>query len=131
MHRSLRITVIAATILALSACSSPAAEPSAPISAAPAAPTAADIETMDDGIAWARSLTTSTTATELSAGMGELMDLVPEQDIWFSTSNKIGQELNALNAEVLAGPGDAGTKVDDLNSIVDDIEEAIAHGNNP
>lgn len=134
MHRSVRIAVAAAALLALTACApstGTTTEQSPLASAAPAAIEATDIVTMDDGVAWARSLTADAPATEISTGMGALMDLVPEQDIWFATNNEIGRELNALNAEVLSDPEDAGTKVDDLNAIVDDIEAAIEHGPKP
>lgn len=90
-----------------------------------------DIETIDDGIAWARSLDSTATAAELSAGIDRIGDLVPDLDIWFATNNKIGVALIELNTEVLEDPGDAGTKVDDLNAIVDDIEAAIEKGPNP
>lgn len=93
--------------------------------------TSDQIETIDDGIAWARGLDDSVTSTELSKGIVTIGTMVPEQDLWFEDNNQIGGDLIALNAEVLANPGEAGSKVDDLNEIVDDLEAAIAKGDNP
>ncbi|MCT1395687.1 hypothetical protein M4D51_08100 [Microbacterium sp. p3-SID338] len=92
---------------------------------------AADIVTIDDGIIWARGLSDSTSADELSLGITTIGELVPQQDLWFEDSNEIGRNLIALNAEVQAAPEDAGTKVDDLNAIIDDLETAIEKGNTP
>lgn len=93
--------------------------------------TADQIVSLDDGIAWARGLDESASAIELSAGIRKIGDLVPEQDIWFDTSNRIGAELVSLNADVLASPDDAGSKVDDLNDIIDDLNAALDKGNTP
>lgn len=96
-----------------------------------ATPTAEEIVSLADGIAWARGLDESASATELSAGIRKIGDLVPEQDIWFETSNTIGTELVSLNADVLASPDEAGSKVDDLNDIIDDLTAALDKGNTP
>lgn len=112
------------------AATAPASEPE-PAVAAEAPIEAADIETIDDGIAWARSLDDTATADELSEGLNQISGLVPELDIWFQANNEIGRDLISLNVDVLANPADAGTKVDDLQAIVDDIEAAIEKGNTP
>lgn len=119
----------ALTITGCSPATTSAPQPSE--TAQEAAPTARDIVTIDDGIAWARGLDESASATELNTGIIKVGELVPDQDIWFDTSNSIGVDLIQLNAAVLASPDDAGSKVDDLNDIIDDLEAAIAKGNNP
>lgn len=121
-----------ALAFALTGCASttPASEPETTI-AAESAIDAASIETIDDGIAWARSLDETATANEISEGLNRISGLVPELDIWFEANNEIGRELITLNADVLADPDGAATKVDDLQVIVDDIETAIAEGNAP
>lgn len=96
-----------------------------------AVPAARDIVTIDDGIDWARGLDETVDADELGTGIRAIGDLVPEQDIWFDDSNSIGIDLIGLNTDVLANPDDAGSKVDDLNDIIDNLEAAIAKGNNP
>lgn len=93
--------------------------------------TAADITTIDQGIEWARGLDGSVTATELSKGIIRIGEFVPDLDIWFQTSNELSQNLISLNADVLANQDDAGSKVDDLNDIMDDLEAAISKGNKP
>lgn len=118
--------------LAFSGCSPAATGESSTSEASPAAePTADQIKTIDDGIAWARALDESVPATELSNGIQKLGELVPEQDIWFEANNTIGADLISLNAEVLADPDEAGSKVDDLQDIIDDLEIAIDKGNAP
>lgn len=92
---------------------------------------AANIVTIDDGIAWARALSTDVSADELSTGITKIGDLVPDLDIWFQTNNEIGQALIRLNLDVLNDPANAGTKVDDLKAIVDQIEAAIEKGDKP
>ncbi len=87
--------------------------------------------TIEDGVTWARNLDPSASAAEISAGIDKLGDLVPKLDIWFARSNEIGGALIQLNSLVLADPTNAGSKLGALNVIVDDIEEAIAHGNQP
>lgn len=69
--------------------------------------TAADIVTIDDGIEWARALNGSADAGE------------------------IGGALITLNADVLNDPDNAGTKVDDLNAVIDDLEASIEKGPTP
>jgi hypothetical protein len=129
---------VAATFIAtlvLTGCAPAADTPPAPSAAAsdaaPEAPAAADIVTMDDAIAWARGVDDTVSADELSAGIQALGDLVPEEDIWFATNNEIGMALIELNADVQSDPAAAGDKVDDLQSIVDDLETAIEKGPNP
>lgn len=121
-----------ALAFALTGCASttPVSEPETTV-AAESAIDAASIETIDDGIAWARGLDDTATAAEISEGLRQISGLVPDLDIWFEANNDIGGALIKLNADVLANPDDAGTKVDDLQAIVDDIEAAIAKGNAP
>ncbi|VXC31295.1 V-type ATP synthase subunit I [Microbacterium sp. 8M] len=124
------LALVAALILAGCATTSPAATPTPSVTGVHKI-AASDIKTIDDGIAWARGLDKSVSATELSRGINAIGDLVPKLDIWFATNNKIGQALIKLNLEVLDNPSNAGSKVDDLNDIVDDIEAAIAKGDAP
>ena len=116
------------SILLLTGCA--AAPAPAPVPE-PVAIEASDIQTMDDGIAWARGLTSDVSAEELSAGINAVGDLVPEQDIWFQDNNEIGGALITLNSDVLADPDNAGSKVDDLNDIIDDLEASIEKGPTP
>jgi len=121
-------------VLALFGCApSPAPAPKLPTEPASASTeiAAASIQTAEDGIEWARALDSSVTAAELSKGIQAIGDLVPDEDIWFASNNEIGGELISLNADVLADPEGADTKVDDLNAIVDDLEAAIKHGDRP
>ena len=89
---------------------------------------ASDIVTIDDGIEWARGLDDSVNADELSEGINAIGDLVPDLDIWFADNNEIGGALIGLNADVLNDPDNAGTQVDDLNAIIDDLGAAIEKG---
>lgn len=102
-----------------------------PSATAEAAIPASQITTIDDGINWARGLDSNATADELSEGIQKIGDLVPDLDLWFQDNNEIGRGLISLNIDVLDDPANAGTKVDDLNVIVDDLEASIAKGNNP
>ena len=86
---------------------------------------AESIDTIDDGIAWARSLDDDTTAEELSVGISRIGDLVIASDIPSDESTEISSALLELNTEVLADPDDADDHVEDLNEIVDDLEAAI------
>lgn len=126
--------IIAALLLAgaltFTGCAAPAVEPEATATAETAI-AATDIETIDDGIAWARALDGTATADELSEGITRLSRIIPDLDIWFQDNNAIGSDLINLNADVLSDPATAGTKVADLQAIVDDIEAAIAKGNTP
>ncbi|MCU1419846.1 MAG: hypothetical protein JWR57_1015 [Mycetocola sp.] len=129
-----RVGLVVAAVLVLVGCSSGdvgrASEPVATESAAVNIK-ANEIGTMQEGFVWARSLDSTVDAGELSAGIGAIGDLVPNEEIWFATNNEIGQALVRLRNEVLERPEKAGTKVDDLNAIADDIEEAIEWGVRP
>ena len=125
-----------AAVLALAGCASTttspdAAAPTPTVAVTEQAIKAAEISTIDDGIAWARGLDGDASAQEISAGVVAIGKLVPDLDIWFATNNEIGSALIQLNADVLGDPSNAGTKVDDLQAIVDDIEAAIEKGPNP
>lgn len=124
------LAVVGALLIAGCAPTLPAAIPT-PSATAESTITATDIKTIDDGIAWARGLDKTVSATELSHGINTISDLIPDLDIWFATNNKIQQGLTKLNTQVLADPSNAGSKVDDLNDIVDDLEAAIAKGDQP
>jgi ABC-type transport system substrate-binding protein len=135
MKISVRFAPLALAAVLLTGCTVTAAE-SAPAPAetqqkVEVAITAADISTIDDGIIWARGLDNSVGADELSAGINAIGDLVPDLDIWFADNNEIGGALISLNADVLSDPDNAGTKVDDLNAIVDDLEASIEKGPTP
>ena len=126
-----RLAVVVLSVALLAGCSSaPTDEPTAEPAAVETV-TADDIDSMDSGIAWARGLDDSAGAEELSAGITEIGDYFVDEDVWFQTNNEIGQDLLALKVDVLNDPDDAGAKVDDLNLIVDRIEEAIEHGDQP
>jgi hypothetical protein len=99
-------------------CATPSPEPSS----APNMDRAESIATIDDGIAWARSLDEDTTAEELSVGISRIGDLVITSDIPSGTGNEISSALLELKTEVLADPDDADDHVEDLNEIVDDLE---------
>lgn len=134
MNRSPAVALLILTgALAFSGCSPATTGELSTSEASPAAaaPTADQIKTIDDGIAWARALDESVPATELSNGIQKVGELVPEQDIWFEANNTIGADLISLNVEVLADPDEAGSKVDDLQDIIDDLEIAIDKGNAP
>lgn len=133
MNRIPTLALLAlAGALTLTGCSPASVGAPMPSETAQAAVLTADqIATIEDGIAWARSLDESTSASELSAGIRKIGDMVPEQDLWFEDNNEIGGDLIALNAEVLASPDNAGSKVNELNRIIDDLEAAIAKGDNP
>ncbi|WP_313366396.1 hypothetical protein [Microbacterium sp.] len=133
MNRTPAVALLILTgALAFSGCSPATTGESSTSEASPAAVPAADqIKTIDDGIAWAQALDESVPATELSNGIQKIGELVPEQDIWFEANNTIGADLISLNAEVLADPDEASSKVDDLQDIIDDLEIAIDKGNAP
>lgn len=131
--RATVLSVLIVSTLVLSGCgtaSAPTAEPSASATAESRFQ-AVDIVTIDDGITWARGLGDWATATELSNGINKIGALVPEQDIWFATSNQIGSDLISLNLAIQEDPDNAAMKVDDLNAIIDQIEAAIEKGNAP
>jgi len=124
-----RLVLVLTVTFILAGCAATPAEPSP--SVVPTSPAADEIASTEDGIEWARNLDSSATSMELSTGIGAISDLVPTEKIWFQTNNELGHSLIRLNAEVLEDPENAGTKVDDLQSVIDDLEEAIAHGNKP
>ncbi len=129
--RKTKLGIIVVATLTLSGCA-PAAPPTDPPASSPGAElTAATITTIDDGIAWARSIDPSVTADELQAGIAKIAVLVPDLDIWFEDSNRIGQALIRLTSDVLDHPEHAGTKIPDLQQIASDIEVAVAKGNTP
>lgn len=120
--------------LILTGCSTPAPDaPPTTEAAEVAAPalTASDIVTIDDGIEWARGLDDTASADELSEGIDKIGALVPDLDIWFADNNEIGRALITLDIDVMGDRDNAGTKVDDLNAIIDDLEASIAKGQNP
>ena len=113
--------LLIALSVALCGCATPSPEPSN----APHVDRAESIATIDDGIAWARSLDEDTTAEELSVGISRIGDLVIASDILSGNGNEISSALLELKTEVLADPADADDHVEDLNEIVDDLEAAI------
>lgn len=122
-RRLLAVTLLASAfaVAGCTADSPPSATPTAAETAA--AVSASDIATVDDAIAWTESLDSSVTADDLSTGILAIGALVPTLDLGMA-GNSIGQDLVALNADVLADPDTAGTKVDDLRAIISDIEAA-------
>jgi hypothetical protein len=92
---------------------------------------AVDIDSMDSAIDWARGLDSSASADEISIGISQIGDYFLNEEVWFATNNEIGGALLSLNAKVQSGQGTTGSKVDELNVIVDDIEKAIEHGDRP
>lgn len=129
-----RLAPLILSALILTGCNAPAPDPTATnveTQQAEVALTASDIVTIDDGIEWARELDDTATADELSDGINRIGELVPDLDIWFADNNEIGGALITLNADVLGDPDNAGTKVDDLNAIIDDLEASIEKGPTP
>ena len=88
------------------------------------------IESMQEGIAWARALDDTAPADELSLGIERITDHLLDEEIEFETSNEIGQSLMALQDAVESAPDTAGAKVPELAAIADRIESAIAAGAN-
>ena len=86
------------------------------------------IESMGEGIAWARALDDTAPADELSLGIERITDHLLDEEIEFETSNEIGQSLMALQDAVESAPDTAGAKVPELAAIADRIESAIAAG---
>lgn len=127
----LRALTLASLVLMLAGCSAEASQDTATPTPTIVAIEADSIRTINEGIAWARSLDESVSAKDLSIGIQAIGDLVPGEDIWFERNNEIGSALIGLNNDVLNAPATAETKVDDLNAIMDDLEEAIAHGDFP
>jgi hypothetical protein len=126
------IAMAASILLGGCGAGEPASEPSATQEApVESAPSAGSIDSIEDGILWARSLDDNVTSVELSSGISAIGEIVPTLDIWFAANNEIGRDLISLNADVQADPVNAHTKVDDLNVIVDKIEAAVEKGNNP
>jgi hypothetical protein len=131
--RRLLIAVAAVTMLA--GCSG-APDPTTAESTAPASTSEASapeqpidpegIESMDEGIAWARALDDSVTAEQLSSGIDRITGHLLDEEIDFETSNEIGQALMALDGEISSAPDTAGSRVADLEVIVDRIEAATA-----
>ena len=128
----LKIAGAALAVLLLTGCApTPPSSSPTPTATKEAAMPADSITTIDDGIAWARAIDKTITATELSHGINKIGDLVPTLDIGFRANNKIGQELIKLNAEVLNNPDTAGSKVDDLGDVITELQTAIAKGDVP
>jgi len=126
-----KLAISALLILLLAGCTSIESRPQSESAPAATAISVSEIVDIDDGIAWARSLDDSVSARELTDGIDTIGALVPDLDLWFQDNNKIGQGLIALGLDVRDDPDNAGSKVDDLNDIVDDIEDSIAKGNVP
>jgi PBP1b-binding outer membrane lipoprotein LpoB len=119
-----RLLIVAATVALLAGCTGTTQPPAADAPAGSSESEAVTpeeridpeaIESMDEGIAWARALD----------------DSVDAQEIAFETSNEIGQALMALDDEVRSAPETAGARVVDLKAVVDRLEAAIATGATP
>jgi len=123
----MRTAVAALLILLLAACSTTAPDQPSPQQSI----AASDITSTTDAIAWARALDNSATATELSEGIDKLGTYFAAEEVWFQTHNSLGQDLISLNADIVGNPNAAGSKVDDLQLIVDKIEDAIEKGDTP
>jgi hypothetical protein len=119
-------------MLALAGCSTVEATPAPEPAVSSATPTPvttpvtiepSEIVTIEDGIAWARSIDETVTAEDLRAGVQAIAKLVPTLDLGFKDNNSIGAALIELNAATFST--DPAELVDDLNAIVDDIEAAL------
>ena len=135
-----RLLIVAATVALLAGCtgtaepetdggSATSSESEASATDAPIDP--AGIESIDEGIAWARGLDDTAAADELALGIDALTDHLLDQEIAFETSNEIGQALMALNDDVRSAPETAGSRVVDLKAVVDRLETAIEAGATP
>jgi hypothetical protein len=131
----MRFVLIGVTLLALSGCAAIPADMSAlesplaePLSALT---TPADIDTLADGINYARALTGSAPdlADEISATVDALGDLVAEAELPWDVHNDIGQRLLSLSSDVLRNPAGAEDHLPELHAIADDLAEAVQlHG---
>jgi hypothetical protein len=114
--------LVLALTVALSGCATPSPEPTG---AGEEVDRAASITSIDEGIAWARSLDDDTTADELSVGIGRIGDLVIGLNMSSEESSEISSALLTLSTEVDSDPEDVDDHVEDLKEIVDDIEAGI------
>jgi hypothetical protein len=135
-----RLLIVVATISLLAGCTSASetdtADDSASTSEAGETTTGepidpGSIESMEEGILWARTLDDTAAADELSVGVDRIIDHLLDEEIEFETSNEIGQALIALQTEVESAPESAGTRVADLKAIADRIESATGAGATP
>ena len=135
-----RLLIVAATVALLAGCTGTTQPPAADAPAGSSESEAATpeeridpetIESMDEGIAWARALDDSVDAEEFALGIDAITDHLLDQEIAFETSNEIGQALMALGDEVRSAPETAGARVVDLKAVVDRLEAAIATGATP
>jgi hypothetical protein len=122
-----RAVTILALLLLLAGCSA-----TVPLSApAPVAVSASAIETLDDANAWADSLTGTASTEEMSEGLGRIGELVPSDEIWFETSNELGQDIISLNSDLFKNPDATAEHIASIQAILDRIDAAIAHGDKP
>ncbi|MEH6782188.1 MAG: hypothetical protein V7618_11575 [Rhodoglobus sp.] len=126
-----KLAIPAFLVLLLAGCALSEGGPqseSAPESTAISASVVVDI---DDGIVWARGLDDSVSTLEMTERIDTIGALLLDLDLWFQDSNEIGQGLFALGLDIRDDPDDAGSKVEDLNDIVDEIQDSISKGDVP
>lgn len=123
-QRAFATSLVLALTVSLSGCATPSPAPTG----VSEVDRAASLTTIDEGVAWARSLDDDTSAQELSEGIARIGDLVIALDISAQERNEVSSALLTLNTEVDSDPNDVDDHVEDLKEIVEDIEAAIENG---
>ncbi|WP_150308984.1 hypothetical protein [Planctomonas psychrotolerans] len=118
-------------VLALTACSGTPPDLSvleSPMAAPPSAlTTPADIDTLEEGIGYARALTEATPdlADEIEGTIDALDDLVDEADLPWETGNDVTQRLMRLNTDISRDPGRTVDHLAELHAIVEKLADAL------
>lgn len=117
-------------LLLLSGCATPAPEvadtpaPAAPTAEAPTGPTTiSEVETLEDGIAYARTIEED--STKIAELAQKLPDLVVAADIPSTLNNEINQDLISLNFDCLSNPENGAAQRVELWRITALIKGAI------
>jgi hypothetical protein len=120
-----RAVVLLVVLLGLTGCTATAA-PAKTTPAVAEAPSISASSSLDELIAYGRSLSGSTPdlAEAVSEWTQYMSDAVAESDLPTMLRNSVNQDLTKLNADVQAEPSDAAAHLGDLNAILDEIEAA-------